>query len=743
MGLGSSIRLASAYVQMEARGQDKVEKILRDTQRNIANTAANITATGTAILATGIAGAAPFALAIKSASDLEETMNKFRVVFAERSAEVKKWGDDFGATVGRSKQQVAEFLASSQDLFVPIGFDSGAAEKMSKQVTALAVDLASFNNKADADVLRDLQAALTGSSETVKKYGILLNEAAVKQELLNQGLDPKVVTDREKVQARLNIILRGSVAAQGDAIRSADAFENQQKRLRAEISNTAAEIGNALLPAVADLTGTVADHVNSIASWSAENQEAVKVIAGLVVATIAVGGAVTATGIALSLYAKAIGAVIVAKKAYIVTSKFFASATLASRTAAFGLQGALVLLTAVIAFKLTQALTGANKEYAKFNQAMREAERNTGSLNTLKEKQHRRQIEAIDDVKSEAEKRKILTQTIAANEKELIQEIIAVQNLKKRLDDYNTSFRSAVGNKVLADQTAEYERRLTVLDRSKERLEELRDIEHQLGRGKATSSATGQDPQAAADSQVKTADAAKKAADHFKAQREELILRNLELRKGAEIAQQLSDKMAGLTETQREQLAILRERNALVERVKEKQEQEKADRESIANNFESDLSALKERNRLITEGEEAVERQRDIEAGYTQEQQNRLANLRKVNELTDEANKVADEKRKEVEKKEEELRQQQEKTAEKIAEAQNKVASVGSFFGGNAGQAFGATGAGTPETKAIDKQTEKLKEELAKSRAEEKAAAGRAEKQRQASMNFFKRFGAV
>jgi len=138
--------------------------------------------------------------AIKKASDYQEVMSKFETVFGDRTSEVKAWGDEFANQVGRSKTQTAQFLAGAQDLFIPLGFEPGAAEQMSKTVTGLAVDLASFNNMADEDVMRDLQAAMTGSGETMKKYGVIVSEAAVKQELLNQGLDPKVASDQQKVQ---------------------------------------------------------------------------------------------------------------------------------------------------------------------------------------------------------------------------------------------------------------------------------------------------------------------------------------------------------------------------------------------------------------------------------------------------------------------------------------------------------------------------------------------------------------
>lgn len=201
-----------------------------------------------AVTGVGVAVGAALVPAIKIASDLEETMNKFNVVFGENAGRVKEWGDNFASTVGRSQEQIARFMAGSQDLFVPLGFEPGAAETMSKQITALAIDLASFNNMSDDDTLRDLQAALTGSGEVMKKYGVIVSEAAVKQRALQMGWDPKTLTDQQKVMARLNIIMEGTTAAQGDAIRSAGSFANQMKALKATFLDTAANIGSVFLP---------------------------------------------------------------------------------------------------------------------------------------------------------------------------------------------------------------------------------------------------------------------------------------------------------------------------------------------------------------------------------------------------------------------------------------------------------------------------------------------------------------
>ena len=67
------------------------------------------------------------------------------VISVKSAEEVKAWGDNFGRAVGMSSQATANFLASAQDLFVPLGFARDEAAELSKTVTRLAADL-SVNN---------------------------------------------------------------------------------------------------------------------------------------------------------------------------------------------------------------------------------------------------------------------------------------------------------------------------------------------------------------------------------------------------------------------------------------------------------------------------------------------------------------------------------------------------------------------------------------------------------------------
>ena len=248
-----AIPAGKAIVELELKGE-------RAMASKMSSIKARLIKFGPAVAAVAAAAAAAMAVAavkafaeitkasIQAATAFAEIKSKFSVVFGEMSAEMEQFANDYGSAVGRSRKQTLEMLAGMQDLLVPMGVLPGQAAELSKALTMLAVDLASFNNKQDADVMNDLQAALTGSGEVMKKYGVVLTEAAVKQELLNQGLDPKYATNAQKAIARLNIILAGTTAAQGDALRTSDSFANQQKRLKASVDDLMVTFGEQFLP---------------------------------------------------------------------------------------------------------------------------------------------------------------------------------------------------------------------------------------------------------------------------------------------------------------------------------------------------------------------------------------------------------------------------------------------------------------------------------------------------------------
>jgi hypothetical protein len=213
-----------------------------------------------ALLLAGAGGLGALALSfVKVASRAEETRAKFNTVFRDLADSTRQWAEDFGDSVGRATMDVEAWLATLQDTFVPLGIARAEAASLSQELVKLGVDLASFNNEADAEVIHNLTSALVGNHETVRRYGVLISESSIKQEALNQGLNKSYaqLTDLEKVWMRYHIMLRSTTDAQGDAIRTGDSLANQYKRLSAEWTELRANVGALITSPLADVISDI------------------------------------------------------------------------------------------------------------------------------------------------------------------------------------------------------------------------------------------------------------------------------------------------------------------------------------------------------------------------------------------------------------------------------------------------------------------------------------------------------
>lgn len=199
----------------------------------------------------GAAVAAGVGLAVREAAGAEEIRSKFNAVFRGSADDVRDWAETTADAASRSSIALEQYLSTFQDTFVPLGFAREEAAQFSQTLTQLSLDLASFNNESEPDTVRALQSALVGNHETVRRYGVIIDQAALNSELLNMGIrgGTDAATAQQMAMARLNIIMAGTSDAQGDAARTADSATNQYRELQAEIRDAAVAIGQSFMPA--------------------------------------------------------------------------------------------------------------------------------------------------------------------------------------------------------------------------------------------------------------------------------------------------------------------------------------------------------------------------------------------------------------------------------------------------------------------------------------------------------------
>ena len=200
---------------------------------------------------------------VSVASAAEEMQGKSSVVFGQFIGDFRNFASDLAESTGRSRIELEGMGASIQDLFVPLGFSREEATGLSKTLTKLAVDVGSFNDVSDPEVMRAFQSALVGNHEAVRRFGVIITEATLKQELLRMGItkNSNEVDNATKVQARLNILMAGTTDAQGDAVRTADSFANRSRALSSAIKDLSVDVGKTLLPMLGELANNITTEV--------------------------------------------------------------------------------------------------------------------------------------------------------------------------------------------------------------------------------------------------------------------------------------------------------------------------------------------------------------------------------------------------------------------------------------------------------------------------------------------------
>ncbi len=227
---------------------------------------------GAALTAFAVAGSVAIIGLTKKASDLEETASKFNVVFENQIDLAEEWSKELVASYGVSTEQSKRFLGSIQDLLVPMGMQSDIAAKLSNEVVKLSIDLGSFNNMPTERVMLDIQSALVGNFETMKKYGVVLNATRVEQHIMNQKwVESKdQITQAMKAQAAYELIVGGSANALGDFIRTSEGYANQVKIMQAGITDLSAKLGTALLPTMKEIVKIINTATKVLQSVSPE-----------------------------------------------------------------------------------------------------------------------------------------------------------------------------------------------------------------------------------------------------------------------------------------------------------------------------------------------------------------------------------------------------------------------------------------------------------------------------------------
>ena len=240
-----------------------VDKGVKEAQKAFGKLTPGLATAGIAMTALAGASVAFGVSAVKAASDFNETISKTEVIFGAISAEVK----DFAKTTARELGISRTAALDAASTFAMFGKSAGLAGKdlatFSTDFVTLAADLASFNNTSVDQEILALGAALRGQNEPIRKYNVLLNDAALKAAALELGIyrGTGALTAQQKVLAAQKVIYEQTGDAQGDFARTSGGLAGQMKILSATVDDVKTNLGRALIPVVQTVVTWFNTHV--------------------------------------------------------------------------------------------------------------------------------------------------------------------------------------------------------------------------------------------------------------------------------------------------------------------------------------------------------------------------------------------------------------------------------------------------------------------------------------------------
>lgn len=239
-------------------------KRLREAERNMEKLARTATAAKNAVIAFGSAMAikAMIGKSVMAASDLNEQVSKTEVVFGAAANRVKAEAQRMADAFGVPKKEFLDSASSIGLLGKAAGLSQESAAKMANQFAELAIDASSFYNVPLEEAMTAIRSGLTGEAEPMKRFGVLMNEAAVATEAANMGIaqQGQKLTEQQKVMARASLMMKGMKDAQGDLARTSGGVANQMRSFTGRLENFASQIGETLAP----VTGKFLELANQV-----------------------------------------------------------------------------------------------------------------------------------------------------------------------------------------------------------------------------------------------------------------------------------------------------------------------------------------------------------------------------------------------------------------------------------------------------------------------------------------------
>lgn len=212
-----------------------------------------------------------------------ENLNLFNVTMGSAAKSSLEFAESVSHALGIDPSEFIKYQGIFNRMTSGFGTSSDKALLMSKNLTQLGYDIASFFNVDIETSMEKLESALAGQIKGVKEYGYNLSVAAIQETAYSLGLKENVsdMTEAQKSQLRYITLIQKSNEVMGDMGRTINTpanalriLEEQWTQLKRAIGNVISMVVVKLLPYIQAFVKLCAEGANYLAElWGFELPE--------------------------------------------------------------------------------------------------------------------------------------------------------------------------------------------------------------------------------------------------------------------------------------------------------------------------------------------------------------------------------------------------------------------------------------------------------------------------------------
>lgn len=227
------------------------------------------------------------------ASKLGEIQQVVDFTFAAGAKDIRAFAKSALQNFGLSELAALQYANSFGALLKNTGIGQNHMLVMSKNLTALSGDFASFYDLKPDEVFAKLQAGISGDAKPLQELGIKMSDSALTAYALSKGIQTSYgkMDEAGQMMVRYNYLIENSRNAQMDFTDTQDSFAGQQLLMKENFNQLSGTIMSAALPAITTIYQKINELITGFANSPekvAKLQEAIRSIGDKAVAAFPV-----------------------------------------------------------------------------------------------------------------------------------------------------------------------------------------------------------------------------------------------------------------------------------------------------------------------------------------------------------------------------------------------------------------------------------------------------------------------